>query len=99
MKAVPRQDPPPDVSDKVKVRNNSRRSLLVKVPGQAIHLQPGTSAEVPRAFLNTDELAALLRSGAVLLATPPGARAVSPAEAPAVVPDEPSAPRPPRKPK
>ena len=98
---MPQQDPQqPDVSDKVKVRNNSRRSLLVKVPGQAIHLQPGTSAEVPRAFLNTDELAALLRSGAVLLTTPPVVAAVGPAAVPPVEGSaEPSAPRPPRKPK
>lgn len=67
-----------DAMEKVKVRNNTRRSLLVRVPGEAFHLQPGATAEMARAYLNTDELATLLRSGAVLLVTPPAA---SPPEA------------------
>lgn len=58
---------------KVKIRNNTRRGLLVKVPGQALHLQPGQTAEVQDAYLNTDELSALVRSGAVVpvFAAPP----------------------------
>jgi hypothetical protein len=82
---VPEQEPQPQVTEKVTVRNNSRRSLLVKVPGRALHLQPGTSAEVPRTFLATGELAALLRAGTVLVEQPP---------APAAAPADPAAPQP-----
>lgn len=57
--------------EKVKVRNNTRRSLLIKVPGEALHLQPGNAAEVPRAYLTTNELATLIQSGAVLLVETP----------------------------
>jgi hypothetical protein len=77
---VPPQVTEPDPMEKVKVRNNSRRSLLVKVPGAALHLQPGASAEVPRAYLNGDELATLVRSGTVLVIAPPAATK-EPAEA------------------
>jgi hypothetical protein len=59
--------------EKVTVRNTTRVSLLVRVPGQSLHLPPGKTADVPRAYLQTDELATLLRRGAVALASPPPA--------------------------
>jgi len=57
--------------EKVEVRNNTRRALLIKVPGQALHLQPGASAEVPRAYLKTEELGTLLLSGSVRVVSSP----------------------------
>jgi hypothetical protein len=83
----------------VKVRNNSRRGLLVRVPGQGLHLQPGEVAEVPRAYLKTEELSALLRAGTVLVVSPP-TDAPPPPQAgpsePAPAPAEPAAHKPPR---
>ncbi|MES1206043.1 MAG: hypothetical protein ABUS79_08915 [Pseudomonadota bacterium] len=108
---MPQTDLPPDALEKVTVRNNSRRSLMITVPGQAIHLQPGATVEVPRAFLTTDVLAALVRTGAVVpvvpaaAAVPPPARlgvdvealaAAAPAPALADL-DETAVPRPPRR--
>jgi hypothetical protein len=75
--------------DKVEVRNNSRRALLIKVPGQALHLQPGSSAEVPRAYLQTEELSALVLARAVLVVSP--ARAAKTDEGPTLVAAEVSA--------
>ena len=73
---MPPTDLPAEEMDKVKLRNNSRRSLMVTVPGQALHVQPGGTIEVPRAFLTTDVLAALLRTGAVVPIVSPPAAAV-----------------------
>ena len=83
-------------TQKVMVRNNTRRSLLVRLPGQSIHMLPWTTAEVPLAYLETDALATLLRSGALVMA----GRASNPVEAPAgavVVPVEPGKGRPSKK--
>ena len=63
------QDALPKPTEQVKVRNTTRTSLLVHVPGQSIHLPPGKTADVSRAFLETEELATLLRRGALALAT------------------------------
>lgn len=54
------------------MRNATRSSLLVRVPGHSIHLLPGNAAEVHRVYLNTEELAALVRRGAVVLEAPGG---------------------------
>lgn len=91
------QEAQPDPKEKARVRNTTRSSLLVKVPGQSIHLLPGQMAEVPRAYLDTDELSTLLRNGAVLL-TNPAATASAPTpngETPET--DEGTGTRPPRK--
>lgn len=81
-------------TDQVKVRNNTRRGLLVRVPGHALHLQPGQEAEVPRAYLETDELAALVRSGAVLPLAARAAAAPAGGGPPAAGGDEPVTPPP-----
>jgi hypothetical protein len=95
--------------EKVRIRNNSRRGLMVRLPGRALHLQPGEEADVPRGHLDSEELSALVRSGQVLAleAAPAVAAAVlpagpeaEPAAAPAFAPQAVAeSPRPGRKPR
>lgn len=57
------------VADMVKVRNVTRNSLNFRIPGQSIYLLPGQAVSVPRCDLDTHELEALCRQGAVILVT------------------------------
>jgi len=80
--------PSTDVAENetVKVRNVSRRALMIAVPGEPIHLLPGAVVEVPRGYLATGELAMLLRAQTVVvLPLPAPAPAPSAVEADAVV--------------
>ncbi len=52
--------------DEVKIRNTTRSSVSFRVPGRSIHLRPGQTTEVPRPYLESAELGALRRQGAVI---------------------------------
>ena len=52
--------------DAVQIRNTTRTSVTFRVPGRSIHLRPGQTTEVPRPYLETTELGALRRQGAVV---------------------------------
>ncbi len=51
----------------VRIRNVTRRSLSIRVPGQSVHLPPGQTAVLPRAYLDTSELKSLRHAGSVRL--------------------------------
>jgi len=53
----------------VKVMNATFTSLAFRVPGRSVNLAPREAAEVPRAYLETQELQALVRRGAVVVVT------------------------------
>ena len=57
--------------DNVMIRNSSRQALLINLPGQSLRLQPGATAELPRAYLGTEELAKLVGAGSVRVIAPP----------------------------
>jgi hypothetical protein len=50
---------------KVTIRNVTRSSLSFRVPGESIHLLPGQSVDVHKAYLETTELKTLCKDGAV----------------------------------
>jgi hypothetical protein len=63
---VPQENASDQLLESVTVRNVTRTSLNVRVPGQSLFVPPGETADVPRAYLETDELRDLLRQGALL---------------------------------
>jgi hypothetical protein len=66
--AVPNGEKVPgNVLAMVRIRNATSNSLSFRLPGRSIHLAPGDSLDVPKAYLETDELKALHRQGAVVV--------------------------------
>jgi hypothetical protein len=63
---------------KVTIRNATRSSLSFRVPGESIHLLPGQSVDVHKAYLETTELKTLCKDGAVTQIEPrPPAKAAA----------------------
>jgi hypothetical protein len=66
--AVPNEEKSPEeATAMVKIRNTTPSSLSFRVPGSSIFLTPGEVLEVHKAYLETDELKALCRQGAVMI--------------------------------
>ncbi len=73
---VPEEEVP-----KVTIRNVTRSSLSIHVPGECVRLQPGQTAQVHEAYLDTAELRTLCRQGAVVsMAAPATTRTDAEAE-------------------
>lgn len=42
--------------EKIEIKNNTRRPLMFRVPGRSIRLSPGGTLEIPRIYLEAQEL-------------------------------------------
>ena len=59
----------PNAMESVNIRNNTRNCLSFRVPGQSVLLMPNQTVGLPRKFLDTHELNALIRQGYVFEVT------------------------------
>lgn len=53
----------------VTITNTTFTSLVFRIPGKSVRLGPREATEVPKAYLDTQELQALVRQGAVVVVT------------------------------
>lgn len=51
--------------ESVTIGNSTRTGLTFRVPGKSLHLAPGQVLDLPKAYLDTPELKALCRQGAI----------------------------------
>ena len=65
--AAPRKHEAADPFEPVEIMNTTFTSLSFPVPGRSVYMRPRETAEVPKAYLETKELQALVRQGAVVV--------------------------------